>query len=526
MRRIILSRRFWLGLILVVGLALRVGLYLENRSLWLDEAYVANQVLSQSWGEILGNVAYDPNLPGPPVGFLLVEKLLVLIFGNTEYALRLVPQLAALAALVLFFLFLRRSVDGPGLLVGLALFAVCGSLVYYSAQMKPYGIEVFWGVLIPWVVIRARKAVWSQRWLLWGMGAGALLFSYASVFLLAGAGLVLLGDGLRHPSERRQIGLVLGGWLVAFLLICGMYWQPMLQRLRMNPAIWQGPDVFFIPWPFWTGSAGRQAGQLILAVLRDPAGMCCPWLAGGIFLLGVVRIWGRDRGLALLLILPMLLLLAASAARQYFFYGRFVLFLLPAIFFMIAAGIDALWQWPAGGRGRILAPVCGALLVIPALLITRGQTGGGDREDMRGLVQQMLPRYRATDTIYVNDFGQFAFMYYFARAWAAAPERPRIVVFGDSIRPGQDGRPELGNFDLIPRDLARISYVSGAVRWTPLPCDPLFAGRGRVWMLVAHNRAVESVVLPLLARQGRCVFSAQRAGGAVYLYESRSVPAL
>ena len=50
---------------------------------------------------------------GAPVGFLVLERLVVRLLGPTELALRLVPFLASIATLVLVYRFCRAHLDRP-----------------------------------------------------------------------------------------------------------------------------------------------------------------------------------------------------------------------------------------------------------------------------------------------------------------------------------------------------------------------------------------------------------------------------
>ena len=74
---------------------------LHNRSLWADEAVLALNIVNRSYWELLQPLDYEQ---GAPVGFLLVEKLAIGVFGNNEYALRLFPLLSGIISLFLFYI--------------------------------------------------------------------------------------------------------------------------------------------------------------------------------------------------------------------------------------------------------------------------------------------------------------------------------------------------------------------------------------------------------------------------------------
>ena len=74
----------WVSLFLIsIGILFRFSNYMYNHSLWLDEAWVAKDVLIRTYREIFLNIITANDIPAiPPVGFLLIEKLSVSIFGN------------------------------------------------------------------------------------------------------------------------------------------------------------------------------------------------------------------------------------------------------------------------------------------------------------------------------------------------------------------------------------------------------------------------------------------------------------
>src|SRR6266850_277045 len=86
--------------IVCLGVILRLSAYIHNRALWGDEIPLARNIEERTYSGLLQPLSYDQ---ASPVGFLMLERLAVQAFGDNEYALRLVPLLAGVLSLVLFF---------------------------------------------------------------------------------------------------------------------------------------------------------------------------------------------------------------------------------------------------------------------------------------------------------------------------------------------------------------------------------------------------------------------------------------
>src|SRR5215468_5001538 len=86
--------------LVLLGIALRAWAYFRDTSLYLDEILLSRNILQLPLGHLLTKpLALDQVAPR---GFLLIEKLSVIIFGPNEMALRLVPFLCGTASLFLF----------------------------------------------------------------------------------------------------------------------------------------------------------------------------------------------------------------------------------------------------------------------------------------------------------------------------------------------------------------------------------------------------------------------------------------
>src|SRR5437667_9329062 len=86
---------------------LRIGRYADNRSLWLDEVFLANNLIHRSFAELFRPLDYRQ---GAPILFLLLSKLSITIFGNSEYALRLVALISGLATLPVLYSVAKRLI--------------------------------------------------------------------------------------------------------------------------------------------------------------------------------------------------------------------------------------------------------------------------------------------------------------------------------------------------------------------------------------------------------------------------------
>lgn len=135
-----LFRLKWLvWFVISVGIFLRVVQYLLDRSLWIDEAFVALNIINRSYAELLQPLDYNQ---GAPFGFLVIEKFIVQVFGDSEYSLRLLPFISGIAALFLFYWVARRLSNWSTTVIALALFALCDRAIYYSAEVKQYSSDV------------------------------------------------------------------------------------------------------------------------------------------------------------------------------------------------------------------------------------------------------------------------------------------------------------------------------------------------------------------------------------------------
>jgi len=142
------KRLLWI--IICFGIILRFIQYLYNRSLWFDEAMLTFNIINRSFSELFQPLNYGQ---AAPFGFLIIEKLLIRTFGNSEYVLRLFPFLCGIISVFLFCRVAVYYIEKRAVPIALGLFAISGPLIYYSSEVKQYSSDVTIALLLYWVAI-------------------------------------------------------------------------------------------------------------------------------------------------------------------------------------------------------------------------------------------------------------------------------------------------------------------------------------------------------------------------------------
>jgi uncharacterized membrane protein len=432
--------------LVALGVVLRLRQYLANRSLWLDEAMLALNIVGRDFAGLLKPLDYDQ---GAPLGFLLLEKLAATLFGDGELPLRLLPLLAGCASLVLFYFVLRRILNPAGTLAALALFAISPTLVYYSSEAKQYSFDVFVTLVLLWLAIKffnreGHEGIpWPdrqdrQRKIFFGViGALALWFSHPALFVLAAIGIVLLIRNRKNPLPALAMG---GVWLVSLSLL----YLVNLRGLSANDFLLGYWRAYFMPLPpnfFWLKDA-------FLGLFENPAGLTgfAPVLFV-VALIGMFWLFKRGWQNILLLLLPFAFTLVASALGKYPFAGRMMLFAVPLVYIFLAAVVD--WLSNLSLHPRFLSPLfalaLAGYLLYPSALDSAGKfVSPKYPEHIRPAMAYLREFYKPGDVIYVYGWALPAWRYYAPRygfdpeiivPGTASPEEPvQLLAEVDALR--------------------------------------------------------------------------------------------
>ena len=107
--------------ICIIGAFLRIYFYIINRSLWVDEAMLALNLVEHSFPDLFRQLDHNQ---GAPIGFLLLQKGVIYLLGSQDFILRLIPLLAGLISIPLMYFLSKKYVGQVPALLSLGYFAL------------------------------------------------------------------------------------------------------------------------------------------------------------------------------------------------------------------------------------------------------------------------------------------------------------------------------------------------------------------------------------------------------------------
>jgi hypothetical protein len=379
--------------ILLITLAL--GIYGIQRSLWLDEAWVANSVLAPS----LSGMFYYPDwLQSTPPLFLLLTRASVGVFGVSNTAFRLVPLALALVAIAGMIAASSRLLSPPFAALACALLAFNPTTIEYSRTCKQYSGEVAASVIILLCTVLYLRRPTTNRFY-WLTAAFVLMLSLAwsTAFLIPGVAIAVWARG----GIRRAGSLV----LVASGVLAVLY----IVFIRPNLS----PELR----AYWIATAQSLSPGLLAALVFCIA--------------AAVRVAFTRSWIQLAAVLPCLLLAVSDALHWYPSSPRTRLFVLPG--FLLVAGMNAELVGQAfslSGRRYVGAAVWLVTIAVGSQAVWKqiSEHQNLPQENFAVAVQLLRQRVAPSDLLLVHPSVIEGFKLYTAmEGWHDHP-----VIYGDT----------------------------------------------------------------------------------------------
>ncbi len=458
--------------VILIVLLLWAGLWLrlyriDVQNIWWDEARNID-VASRPWTAIAGSPELDIH---PPLYFYLLHAWMGGV-GRSEFAVRALSAFLGMLSAPLLFALGRRVAGQAAARLALATGALAPFFLAEAQETRMYTATFVALLVAAYCLLRALEPGRQRRWwIAYSLAASAsLLTHYSAVFVLAPwQGWILLRAGAEAwRGQRRAAAAIL---LKAFLAGVGMILLFLPQApiaLRQIPT-YRNPTLTIPPVAEYLLDCAREfiAGPAL--ALAEAA----PWLwgiagggAAGLALLVLADRGRKDEGHhdagaeRTLWGLAFLILWLAGGLVVYYvtlldrstFHPRYISFVTPALYALIAAGLAGWWRarWPLG----LAATLTLASVVIPAVRADQFDERFF-REDTAGLAA-WLQREATPDDLILIDVPYPLGVYY-----------PRFGKFTDPP-------PE-------PADLAPARYLFVDIHTAAERLSELAAGRARLF---------------------------------------------
>lgn len=466
------------------GFFLRWKLYIANRSLWIDAASLANDVIHSSYADLFKPFADEQSAPS---GFLIVTKFIGSFFNYNEYSLLFLPLLFGVASMALFTILSLQMLGRKAAYIAVIIFSLSSTVIYYSAEYKPYSADVFFAILLIYLVNITIKNNFSNRSFL-ALGLAGLLaiwFSFAALFIIAAISLAMFwsvySDKKNKPYFKKTL-LLLSAWLVYYVIIFFL----VINR-SVQPAMYVYHATGFAPFPIRSFKDIQWYIDTATLVFAHPLGMgrlfqlplLC--LCAGI----IVFLKKTNRLTSIILFTPLLFLFMASLLKKYPILtghneinSRLILFIVPILCLCIAQGAWYFLQ----NKSLVIYTLFVMVLLNFSIFSNHNRYL---KEETRPLVEYIQQKKLPGDSIYVYKAAIPAFRYYTRNA--------PMDYFAGNYHP-TNPQGYVDEFSTLPHT-------------------------GRYWLIFSHDfEAKEKILLTYLNSEAKKLDEKKTKGASLYLY--------
>lgn len=408
MREILKNNKIYFILLIfifILAICLRLDMYIFNRSFWFDEAALALNVTDGSFFDLFGRLKYYQS--APPM-FLFETKILTALFATQERIFRFIPFLCSLFLLPLFYVFSKYFLYGRYTrLFALFLFAINTNLIYYSTEFKPYALDVFAAISLPFLVLLLK---FKRPVLLGIIFALFPWYSYASGLVEFALVLVLFAYVLKNKKHIKSFLLFLLPQIINLPLFA-LHLGAIESTRSFMAKIWSWgyiqsdfsnfttlllENIFYTFHPY----------KIVLKIFP----LLLPVLLGLVCFFGAVLIFKRNKLKFYLLLCPFFAVLFFAYFGLYPFYDRMTLFLTPIYLMLFAKGLERFFQKSYG----VILLVIFMLASIYPVALAQINMKNLPSQDL-AIFLKLKENYKKGDMIILDETSTPQFIYYSRR---------------------------------------------------------------------------------------------------------------
>jgi hypothetical protein len=413
------------AVIAVVASCLLLRQWASAQTMWLDEEMIALNLRDHRLAELPGLLWLGQSAP---LGWLVIQRGMLVAFGTGELALRFVPVICGIATLITAVWVGRRWMSPVGATILTLLCALGYWFAHYFVESKQYSSDTFWALLLPALAAAAVEPAVPARARLrriaawWAAATVGQWLSIGGLLVIPGCALALLASVLFRDGWRAALKAAVPG--IGFLIVFALHYSWSLR---------QAAESEYLRFYWSPGMPPASAG--IIDTLSWLAGRLQPlaitpggaesgaafWVAAAIGL----AVFGKRSGLGVFFGLVVVSGFVWAAFRLVPLAERVSLWMMPAVYVGIALCVDGAMQtarrayvasqWPVFG----IAALIGVVGLDASVEVFRGARGlvtgrpaSNHELDDRTAVRWLMAQRHPGDAVMATHFGLPALWWY------------------------------------------------------------------------------------------------------------------
>lgn len=481
---------YFIFLILILSASIYIRFKnLAARSLWLDEAWVANSIIQSNLKELINSSFHTP------LFFVLTIHLIVTFFPSNEFFLRLLPCLFGIGTLVIFYLIVRKHTGKTATLVSLLLLSFSYNAVHYSQELKQFSGAMFFAILLIYfcerIIAHNKMNDWIILFFLSIMGIG---FDFSIIFIIPTLFIVLLI--FFHQRQHWKKIFVYGSTVFAFFVLFFFFHirHQISETLGPGQRYWMSyyPDLTsFSAFIKWLSHSTIKMLDFF-SFLYSPVSLI-------IIIIGLSLFYKYSyKRFIIYILLPIILVLAASFLQRYPYGGsRLMLFIAPLLYISFGKGLDFIINRLSRNKLYIPLLLLVVFMVIPPVSnFVKMATHPFRLEEVRPLLDELQKGVKPGDKIYVYYGAVEAFKFYYKTKYYRMIDKKNIIW-------GDNHRDDINKYGM---DLEKI-----------------LKGNMRIWIVFSHHWESErDYIIDYLNHKGHLIMNISNIGTEAFLFKIKS----
>lgn len=342
---------FWMKLLIaisVIGLVIRLYIFCLCRSFWIDEAMLAINIGSHAFFDFFQPLDFAQTAA---IGYLYLQKIVVLLFGLSEYSLRLLPLICGISLIPLLGISGAYIFNDRVGIIAATVGALSPPLVHYSCEAKQYGVDVLLTVLLLLFWHFLNKDTKSLRmWTGLGLaGIVVILISQTAPVVLAGPWVALMLGGLIRRDRTTWARCIYIGsiWLSIYGILFFLYYR---STAHFDYMVHFWKPTFLSPWSMDYPERLRNFILNIFwwpftPVIREPSWLVIILIVAAFAFMAFLaaKYFGIEK--TALLIAPIACLFVLATFGIYPVSARLYLFIYPLILLVFAQAVATSTGW-------------------------------------------------------------------------------------------------------------------------------------------------------------------------------------